>query len=149
VIDSPENTYRGEVVPFYPAPLADTPENALYTAAAQLRDRRNLAAGLPRMASLMDRHRPAQAGFYAELAQGYRAAGDLSKAIPMYETAAQKEPTAYRQLQLGNALMEAQQYAQAETVLRRVTGIAPDDGAAWGTLGWVLWQQQKGAEARA
>src|SRR2546422_6611317 len=34
--------YQTVVVPYYPAPLADTPENALYTAVAQVRDRRNL-----------------------------------------------------------------------------------------------------------
>jgi Flp pilus assembly protein TadD len=149
VIESPESTYRGEVVPYYPASLADTPNDALYTAAAQVRDQKNLKEGLPRLASLLDRYRPEQASFYAELAQGYRASGDLDQAIPRYEEAARREPTAYRQLQLGNALMEARQFAQAEAVLRRVTSMAPDEPMAWGTLGWVLWQENNAPEARA
>jgi tetratricopeptide (TPR) repeat protein len=140
--------YQGEVVPYYPAPLADTPENALYTAIAQVRDRRNLTAGLPRLAGLLDRYHPVQAGFYAELGQGYGAASDWAKAIPYFEEAARREHTAYRLVQLGNALMENRQFSRAETVLREATGLAPDESGGWGTLGWVLWQQDKGAEAR-
>ena len=149
VIESAADISNGEVVPYYPAPLADTPENALYTAAAQVRDRRNLTEGLPRLANLLERYHPAQAGFYAELGQGYRAAGDLAKAIPYFEEAARREPTAFRLVQLGNALMENRQFPQAEAVLRRAIGLAPDEPSGWGTLGWVLWQQDKGAEARA
>lgn len=137
------------VVPYYPVPLAETQENALYTAAAQVRDRRNLAEGLPRLADLLERYHPAPAGFYAELGQGYRAANDLGKAIPYFEEAARREPTAFRLVQLGNALMENRQFPQAEATLRRAVGLAPDEPSGWGTLGWVLWQQDKGAEARA
>ena len=141
--------YRGEVVPYYPKPLADTPENALYTAVAQVRDRRNLTEGLPRLANLLERYHPAPAGFYAELAQGYGAAGDWAKAIPYFEEAAHREPTAFRLTQLGNALMENRQFPQAEESLRRAIALDSDEPMAWGTLGWVLWQQDKGAEARS
>ena len=147
VLESP--LYQGEVVPYYPSPLADTPENALYTAAAQVHYRRNLTAGLPRLANLLERYHPAQTGFYAELALGYGAAGEWAKAIPYFEEAARREPTAFRLTQLGNALMENRQFPQAEAVLRRAIGLAPDEPVEWGTLGWVLWQQDKGAEARA
>jgi predicted CXXCH cytochrome family protein len=145
----PAAEYPTVVVPYYPVPLAETPENALYTAAAQVRDRRNLTEGLPRLANLLERYHPAQAGFYAELGQGYRAANDLPKAIPYFEEAARREPTAFRLVQLGNALMENRQFPQAEATLRRATGLAPDEPSGWATLGWVLWQQDKGAEARA
>ncbi len=148
-IETAANHYSGEVVPYYPAPLADTPENALYTAAAQVRDRRNLTEGLPRLTNLLERYHPAPAGFYAELAQGYGAAGDWAKAIPYFEEAARREPTAFRLTQLGNALMENRQFPQAEAALRRAIALAPDEPMEWGTLGWVLWQQDKGAEARA
>ncbi|MGP0071799.1 MAG: tetratricopeptide repeat protein [Bryobacteraceae bacterium] len=148
-VETAANRYSGEVVPYYPAPLADTPENALYTAAAQVRYQRNLTEGLPRLASLLERYHPGPAGFYAELAQGYGAASDWAKAIPYFEEAARREPTAFRLTQLGNALMENRQFPQAEAVLRRAIALAPDEPVAWGTLGWVLWQQDKGAEARA
>jgi tetratricopeptide (TPR) repeat protein len=140
--------YQGEVVPYYPAPLPDTGDNALYSAVAQVRDGRNLTEGLPRLAGLLERYRPAQAGFYAELGQGYRTAGDLAKAISYYSEAARREHTAYRLAQLGNAFMENRQFSQAETVLREAAGMAPGEASVWGTLGWDLWQQDKGAEAR-
>jgi tetratricopeptide (TPR) repeat protein len=143
------NRYSGEVVPYYPAPLADTPENALDTAAAQVRNGRNLTQGLPQLASLLERYHPAQAGYYAELAQGYGAAGDWAKAIPHFEEAARREPSAFRFTQLGNALLQDRQFPQAEAALRRAISLAPDEPMEWGTLGWVLWQQDKGAEARA
>jgi predicted CXXCH cytochrome family protein len=140
--------HQTAVVPYYPAPLADTPENALYTAVAQVRNGRNLAEGLPRLASLLEQYHPAQGGFYAELGQGYGAEGDWAKAIPWFDEAARREPTAYRLIQFANALMENRQFPQAEAVLRRATALAPDEPSGWATLGWVLWQQDKGAEAR-
>ena len=141
--------YQGEVVPYYPAPLAGNPDNELYTGLAQVRYQRNLVQGLPRLASLLERYHPAQAGFYAELGQGYGASGEWAKAIPYFEEAARREHTAFRLVQLGNALMENRQFPQAETALREATGLAPDEASAWGTLGWVLWQEDKGAEAHA
>jgi predicted CXXCH cytochrome family protein len=148
-VDAPGGGYHGEVVPYYPSPFADTPENSLYAAAAQIRDQRNLAAGLPRMASLIDRYHPEPAAFYAELAQGYRANSDFAHAIPMYDEASRREPTAFRLVQLGNALMEARQFPRAEETSRRAIALSPDNAAAWGTLGWTLWQEEKGPEARA
>ncbi|HEY7335980.1 MAG TPA: tetratricopeptide repeat protein [Bryobacteraceae bacterium] len=146
VVESVANKYRGEVVAYYPA---QTAKDSLYLAAAQIRNQTNLAAGLTRMASLVDKQHPADAAYYAELAQGYRAGGDFSRAIPMFEEAARREPTGYRLVQLGNAQMEARQWTPAEASLRRAIQLEPDDASAWGTLGWVLWQQDKGAEARS
>ena len=39
IVESAAALYRGEVTPYYPAPLADTPDDALYVAAAQVRNR--------------------------------------------------------------------------------------------------------------
>ena len=41
------NSYRGEVVPFYPDRLPNTAEGRYYLALAQVRDRANLEKGLP------------------------------------------------------------------------------------------------------
>jgi predicted CXXCH cytochrome family protein len=149
VVERGASAYHGEVVPYYPAPLPETPENALYTALAQVRYQTNLTEGLPRLASLVAQYHPQQAGFYAELAQGYRAAGDLFKALPNFQEAARREPTALRLLQLGNAQMEAREFAEAEVTLRQATALDPNEPVGWGTLGWTLWQEDKGAEARA
>src|SRR5215831_16240239 len=139
------NKYRGEVVAYYPAEAA---KDTLYLGVAQVRNQTNLNAGLPRLASVVGGSHPANAQSYAELAQGYRAAGDFGRAIPLYEEAARREPTGYRLVQWGNALMEAGQFPQAETVLRRAINQSPDEPVAWGALGWVLWQQDRGPEAR-
>ncbi len=147
--ETAENMYRGEVVPYYPSPLPETAENALYVAVAQVRDRKNLTQGLPQLASLLGKYHPAQAGFYAELGQGYRDNGNFAQAIPYYEEAERREPTAYRLAQLGNALMEARQFPEAESALRRSTSLDSGEPVAWGTLGWVLWQENKAAEAKA
>ncbi len=149
IVESTANKYRGEVVPYYPARLPDSAENSLYVAAAQIRNQTNLNAGLTRLAGLLEKDRPGQAGFQAELGLGYRAAGDPAKAVPYFETAARQEPTAFRLLQLGNAQMEARQFPQAESSLRRSISLSPDEPLAWGALGWTLWQQDKGSEAEA
>ena len=146
--ETESNAYRGAVVPYYPKPLADTPENAMYTALAQIEYRRNLKQGLPELASLLDRYHPAQAGFYRELGRAYWAAGDLTKGISYLEEAVRREPTAFHLNILGNVQMEARQFPQAEATLRRAIALSPDDPASWATLGWVLWQEDKGGEAR-
>jgi predicted CXXCH cytochrome family protein len=146
IVESAANKYRGEVVAYYPSSVG---KDSLYLADAQIRNQTNLSVGLQSVQSLIDAQHPSQAEFYAELALGYRAANDLGHAIPMFEEAVKREPTAYRFTQLGNAEMEARQWTQAEASLRRAIELAPDDATAWGTLGWVLWQQNKAAEARS
>jgi hypothetical protein len=122
------------VISYYPAPHADTPENSLYVAAAQVRDRRNLEKGLPQLASVLDRYHPAQAGMTRELGQGYRAAEKLTQEIPYFEEAARREPTDFRLVPTPQ--MDAGQFPQAESTLRRATVLSPENPMAWGTLGW-------------
>jgi len=143
------NSYRGEVVPYYPATLARTPESEMYLALAQIKDRSNLEAGLRQLSVLLEKYRPAQAGFYSGLGEGYRAAGDFAKAISSFEEAARRAPASeIVWLQLGNALMESGGWAKAEAALRRAKALRPDDPVVLALLGWVLWQQDKAIEAK-
>ena len=149
-IESSANSYKGEVLLYYPPQLPATPENTLYKAVAQIRDQSNLAEGLPQLRKAIDQSHPAEPGFYAELAQGYRAAGNTADAIHYFEEAARRDSSsASRLLQLGDALMDASQWQKAESQFRRATQLTPDDARGWGRLGWALWQQDKAAEARA
>jgi len=149
-LESPPTPYRGEVVPYYPAHLLATAENALDAAVAQLRDRSNLKDGLPRLAGLIEKYRPPAAGYYADLAEGYLAAGDGARAILCFEQALRRAPASVAMLlRYGNALVVSEQWAKAESVLRRVTAQAADDPVAWGLLGQALWQQNKNAEAKS
>jgi len=143
--ETPANAYRGPVVPYLP-PQPD----ALYEAVAQVRDGANLAAGLPLLASAIARLRPAQAGFYVDLGEAYRAAGDPARAAQSFEQAlARSLDSLVIQLKLANALIETRQWAKAEAAARRATLKAPSDPLAWGLLGWSLWQQDHAIEAKA
>ncbi|MEO8597742.1 MAG: tetratricopeptide repeat protein [Candidatus Solibacter sp.] len=150
--ETPATSYQGEVVPYYPQKLAATPNDELHAALAQVLEAANLAEGLPRLAGLIDKHRPALAAWYTGLGEAYRASGDLVKAIPRFEEAARRAPASQIvQLQLGNALMEAGEWAKAEAAFRKAKTLKPNDPSAWGLLGWTLWQQNlpaKRVEAR-
>jgi predicted CXXCH cytochrome family protein len=143
--------YRGEVVPYYPSKPGDTDEEAALNAAlAQLHDGANLKAGLPRMAALIEKYRPARPEYYTALAKGYRAAGDLAKALPVYEEAVRHAPDSEIVLRnLGVAQFNLGQLAEAEATLRRAASMAPEDPEVWGLLGQTLWTQGKSAEGKA
>ena len=148
--ESAANSYRGEVIPYYPAHPARTSGIELDTAMAQITDQSNLKEGLAELAALIGKYHPARAEYYAGLAQGYRAAGDLQRAVPAFEEAARWAPgSPIVAMQLGNALLEAGQPAKAEAVLRRATQLAPGDAAGWALLGRVLLREGRGADARA
>jgi predicted CXXCH cytochrome family protein len=143
------NSYRGDVVLYYPEKPAKTPEVEMYLALAQIKDGSNLQTGVQQLAALTEKHRPAAAGFYAGLGEGYRAVGDIAKAIGCFEEATRRAPASeIVWLQLGNALMDSGQWSKAEGALRRAKTLRPDDAAASGMLGWALWQQDKTGEAR-
>jgi predicted CXXCH cytochrome family protein len=148
--ETPADSYQGQVVLYYPAKLASTADNDLTVAVAQVRDKSNLKAGLPLLASQIARYHPTRPGYYAELAEGYLAVGNSAAAIRSLAEASRLEPdSAPRLIQWGDALMREEQWTLAESKLRRATEITPGDPRAWGRLGWVLWQQDKAAEARA
>ena len=148
--ESPSGSYRGKVVPYYPATPAATAENVLDTAMAQVADQANLKEGVGELAGLIERYRPARVEYYVALAQAYRAAGDLERAIPAWQEAARRAPgSAIIAMQFGDALMAAGQVGKAEAVLRRAAAQAPSDAAAWALLGTVLRQEGKRVEAGA
>ena len=147
--ESAATAYRGEVVPYYPRDLSSSRENAILAGVAQVRDRSNLMEGLPRLAAIFEKQHPSGAGDYADLAQGYRFSGDSEQAVHYYDLAAKMEPSAARLIQLGNALMEGRRLGEAESALRRATTLSPSEAVGWGTLGWVLWQEDKAMEARS
>jgi predicted CXXCH cytochrome family protein len=148
---SPAAAYRGEVVPYYPAKLAATDREAsLYLALAQIVEWSNLKKGLPRLESLIEKYRPQRAQYYADLAEGLSTAGEPAKAMPYFEEAARRAPgSAIILRKLGSAQMESGQLAKAETTLRRVIALAPDDDGAWGMLGQVFWRETRNAAAKA
>ncbi len=147
--ESPETAYHGEVVPYYPAKLASTGEEALYLALAQVLELSNLKNGLPRLEGLIEKYRPQRAEYYADLAEALSTTGQLATAMPYFEEAVRHSPvSAIVMRKLGSAQMESGHLAQAEATLRRVTTLAPDDAGAWGMLGQVLWRENRNAAAK-
>jgi predicted CXXCH cytochrome family protein len=147
--DTQATSYRGEVVPYYPNPLPSTEDNELVRGVAQVRDQSNLKNGVPLLAAQIAKYHPTEPAYYAELAQGYLAAGDVPSAIHYFEEAAKRDPgSALRLIEWGDAFMQAGQWMMAESKLRRATELEPDDPRAWGRLGWALWQENKAGEAR-
>jgi predicted CXXCH cytochrome family protein len=143
--------YHGEVVPYYPAMIGPNEEAAsLYSALAQIQDGSNPEAGLPRLASLIEKYHPPQPEFYAALGEGLRSAGQIAKAVPYFEGAVSHAPgSAIALRNLGSAQMQLEQFAEAEATLRRAIALAPGDAPAWGMLGQVLWTTGKSQEGKA
>jgi predicted CXXCH cytochrome family protein len=142
-------SYRGRVIPFYPAKPAQTEQNELDIAIAQVKDGSNLKEGLPRLAELIRRYRPAQPGYYTNLAEAFNTAGDRAHSEQYYNEALRRAPNStVIMLKFANAALEWQQFAKAEPILRRAVALAPRDPVAWGLLGQSLFQQGKSAEAK-
>jgi len=147
--ESETTPYRGEVVPYYPKVMARRPEEAeLYGALSQIVEHSNMTRGVPLLESLVDKYKPAQADFYADLADGVTAMGNVPKGLQYYEEAAQHAPDSALILRrLGSAQMEAGQLRQADATLRRVTTLAPEDAGAWGMLAQVVMREGRAPEA--
>jgi FimV-like protein len=124
--------YRGEVKPYYPAPLPSTAANELHVAAAQVMQNSNLDAGVQQLAAAVGRHQPAQAEFYLLLADAWRESGYLERALPVYEEAVRRDPSLVAaRLQLGSALRLARSPDRAVEVLEAAIKMAPDRAALW------------------
>jgi predicted CXXCH cytochrome family protein len=135
--------YRGEVVAYYPAPLAATAENELYLAVAQVRFQAKLEDGLRRLEAAIARYAPPQGEFYFRLAEAYRADGLLDKAIAAYRQACSRTADWRFSYALGTALSASGQLDGAEEVLNRARALAPREGAVLDALSAVYARQGK------
>ncbi len=121
--------YRGEVVPYFPAP-------EIYTAIAQVAQGSNLAAGIARLRAALGKEKPAAAEYYLQL-------GDAAKDPAMYEEALRREPgsiAAMERLAMMRPSVEA---------WKRVIDRAPDEAAAWTHLGAAYLAEGRREEAVA
>lgn len=125
--ERPAEEYRGEVVPYYPSPLPDTPQNALYRAVAQVGLGNNVAAGLPELVQLIDEIKPPEAEFYMVLGDGWKSMGKPQEAAAAYQQALKIKPDSTRAMR---ALASVDQ-AHAEQILARAVQIAPNDPESW------------------
>ena len=126
------NDYRGPVVPYYPTPLAKTPENELYVDVAQVTQGSNLKSGLPALAAAIARYKPAEPGFYLELGNALHLAGQPDGAIAAFESVLKREPDSpVALLDLAAALEETKQNSRAIATLGHGVSVAPQDALLW------------------
>ncbi len=131
-----EKGYRGEVMPYYPSPLPQSGENALYLAVAQVTQKSNLAKGLPRLAAEIARQKPARPEFYVELGQAWLGVRKPANAVTALEEAVKREPDSpVALLNLADSLTESNQTARAIELLNRALKKIPDDALLWYQLG--------------
>jgi len=125
--ERPAEEYHGEVVPYYPSPLPETPQNALYRAVAQVGLGNNVASGLPELVRLIDEIKPQEAEFYMVLGDGWKSAGKPQEAARAYRRALQLKPDSARAMRALAAVDEP----LAEQILARAVQIAPNDPESW------------------
>ncbi|HVW83273.1 MAG TPA: tetratricopeptide repeat protein [Bryobacteraceae bacterium] len=136
--ETADTTYRGKVIPYYPDPFPRTPENDLYTAVAQIRDGSNLAEGIPAVKRLLESLRPVRPEPYYELASTLQGLGDWPGAVAAYKDALRRDQSFVPALLgLGTSLRLAGQRADAVSVFKRATEVAPADPRTWNQLGQI------------
>jgi predicted CXXCH cytochrome family protein len=136
--------YRGEVVPYYPPKLPQSPENELYLAVAQVQDGSNLTAGIQRLQQAIERHRPQRAEFYYELARGYSMARDPDAVMRWCREALQRDAGFVPALkELAAAAMTIKRYGEAAAALEQAVTWRPADANALADLGNAYLRQER------
>jgi tetratricopeptide (TPR) repeat protein len=137
-----ELVYRGEVSPYYPAPLEPTPDNELYLDLAQVRMDNNLDAGIRRFSAAVVKYRPTQSEFYSELGDAMRRSGHPDDAIPRFEEALRLKPGSLAAwVGLGSAYEALAQYPKALEAFERAIAVSPSDALVWQEMAQVYIQR--------
>jgi tetratricopeptide (TPR) repeat protein len=146
-----EITYRGEVSPYYPAPLDTAPESELYLDLAQVRMDNNLEAGVGRFTAALGRYQPKQSEFYSELGDAIRRSGHPDHAIPIFEEALRLKPGSLPAwVGLGGAYEASAHYAEALEAFERALAVSPSDALLWQEMAQVYikrGQRERAIEA--
>jgi tetratricopeptide (TPR) repeat protein len=147
--------YRGEVV-LYARPSASWAGNPapsesddeIYIAVAQVTQRSNLAAGIPRLEAAIRSLRPQSADYYVALADAWGDFGQCDQAISIYEEALRHRPGDVPILRkMALCWSSGGQYEKAESALRAALVKAPDDPEIQTQLGLTLVAQSRPREA--
>jgi predicted CXXCH cytochrome family protein len=136
------NPYRGEVVPYYPTNPA-----ALLTAAAQVINNANLAAGIPSLQAELSKSPNPEA--YIVLGDAHRHNGNAAEAALAYQKSFELVPTSRALRNWAVALKASGNPAQAGELLHRTTQQFPDDPENWYELGLLDSEQSRPTEAIA
>ncbi|MCC6291954.1 MAG: tetratricopeptide repeat protein [Bryobacterales bacterium] len=117
-------SYRGPVVPYYPA----TGMDELPLASAQVLQKSNLAAGIPQLEAALRKQQPKGPEYYFDLAEAQLAAGHRGAAIEQYEAALRHDPGFAPAVRgLGGALLAQNELARAVPLLEQARSLDPRD----------------------
>ena len=131
-----QDAYRGEVLPYYPSKLPNTPEGELYRAVAQVKQKSNLKAGIAQLTAAIAKHAPRRAEWYLELAEALENDAQLERALPWYREAARRDPSSAAVSQkLGTLLRRLSRHTEAITALRHSLSLSPSRALTWHELG--------------
>ena len=143
-------TYRGPVVPYYPAVLPRTAEGDLYLAVAQVKQGSNLKAGIVQLKRAIESYKPARAEWNIELGDALEADGQRGAAVVQYREAVRKDPrSGFAWLRLGTSLRKMGRAAEAVTVLARATTVEPERAVSWHELGLAYQASGRPGDAMA
>jgi tetratricopeptide (TPR) repeat protein len=143
-------SYQGEVVPYYPASLAEVSNGDLYLALAQTEQDSNLAIGIAQLQRAVEDDKPTDAEFYFALGAAYSKTGQYNKAVPWYEEALRRRaeyPQASRAL--AATLAAKGERARAIAVGEKAAAAFPSDPSVLTSLGDVYLQQGAIDKAKA
>jgi tetratricopeptide (TPR) repeat protein len=143
------SNYRGQVVPYYPAPFPQTPAGELYTDMAQVLHSANLTSGISRLQEDLERFKPSQPEFYVALGDAYVKSHDYEKAIHWFDEALTLRPGFRPALaERGGALIAAGRLEQAAEVLEKATAPPSPNTTALTDLGGVYFLENNMELAR-
>ncbi len=146
--ETSQNTYAGEVVPYYPPGLPSKPRDELDIAVAQVRAGVNLEHGVRRLVELLRRFEPQGPRYFYELAEALRRGRASGEAIQWYEQALERSSSFLPALRsYGVALAAAGRTSEAESVLLRALEVSPGDPRTFHNLGLVRLQAGRPREA--
>jgi tetratricopeptide (TPR) repeat protein len=142
-------TYRGEVVPYYPATLPPTSDNELYLAVAQVQQGANLTTGIPRLEEAIAKLKPQRPNFYYELARAHAKTSNYDAAVRWSEEALRRDGDFVPALkELSAAATAMGHFAQAAQALEKAVALRPNDGGAFADLGNIYLQQNRVDDAQ-
>lgn len=148
IAETPQTAYHGRVVPYLLDGEQRKSQDAAYDAVAQIIDSSNPSHGIPELADLLHKNKPAQPNFFIELGDAQRHQGQLDAAVAAYRDALAIDPLSSRaQRRLGSTLGSIGQPTEALGVLDQALAREPNNALLWYEK--ALVESQNGQSVRA
>jgi predicted CXXCH cytochrome family protein len=139
-----QDTYRGEVIAYYPPASPKDQDRQLYNDVAQVQSAPDWTPGIVRLQQDLEKKPPARPEFYYELAESLEKLGKHAEAIRWYDEALRHDPD-FRPATdgLAVALIGSGNLDRAATVLEKAAASGTADTVALTDLGNVYLKQGK------